>query len=296
MLDFMIKYRSVIDAMTADKTCKLRRFELETEEWTIAQDLITILLQYKNATLYFSQDSASVTAVIPAMDRITSDLNYQTGKTYHPSLAAAMKLACKKLDRYYSLTNASSVYRIAMVLHPGMKLEYSRNQKWEQDWIEEAECLVREVYVMKYEKAVDDSNTKHDPKSKTSDIGGFASFGDLSVTSAPHASEIQEYLSFPVDNIKEPLKWWVDNKNVYPNLHRMALDYLSIPGKSYYFITQCVDANFNLFQPRRHLLSASSLKVATSSLLLATTSRHPLFGHFSVLGLGLVAVLWSSRM
>ncbi|KAF8469358.1 hypothetical protein DFH94DRAFT_598423, partial [Russula ochroleuca] len=124
MLDFMIKYRSVIDAMTADKTCKLRRFELETEEWTIAQDLITILLQYKNATLYFSQDSASVTAVIPAMDRITSDLNYQTGKTYHPSLAAAMKLACKKLDRYYSLTNASSVYRIAMVLHPGMKLEY----------------------------------------------------------------------------------------------------------------------------------------------------------------------------
>lgn len=76
MLDFAVKYHPVIDAMTVDKSLKLRRFELKTEEWTIAKDLIAILLQYKNTMLYFSQDSASVAAVIPAMDRITSGLNY----------------------------------------------------------------------------------------------------------------------------------------------------------------------------------------------------------------------------
>jgi hypothetical protein len=85
----------------------------------------------------------------------------------------------------------------------------------------------------------------------------------------------------------------VDNKNVYLNLHWMVLDYLSIPGKSKscYFTMQSIDANFNLFQPRQHLSNVFSLKVVTSSLLLATTSHHLLFGCFSALGLGLVVVL-----
>jgi hypothetical protein len=169
------------------------------------------------------------------MDRITSNLNNQTGKAYHPSLAAAMKLARKKMDRYYSLTDSSNAYRIAMVLHPGMKLEYFHNQKWEGEWIEQAETLVREEYTTKYEKAPDESNTA--PKNSSNmDNNGFASFGNLSVTTCARVSEIQEYLSHPVENVQDPLKWWTDNKYVYPNLHRMALDYLSIPGKSRPFV------------------------------------------------------------
>jgi hypothetical protein len=44
MLSFAIKYRTAIDAMTADKSLKLQKYELETEEWTIAEDLVTVLL------------------------------------------------------------------------------------------------------------------------------------------------------------------------------------------------------------------------------------------------------------
>jgi len=44
MLSFAIRYRVAIDAMTADKSLKLWQFELETEEWAIAQDLIAVLL------------------------------------------------------------------------------------------------------------------------------------------------------------------------------------------------------------------------------------------------------------
>ena len=166
------------------------------------------------------------------MDRITNQLNLQTGKAYHPSLAAAMKLARKKMDRYYSLTDSSSIYQIAMILHPGMKLVYFRNQKWEEEWIKEAESLVRDEYVTKYEKSANEPNVTPSTSPNMKNDGGFASFGDLSVTTAPCASEIQEYLSHPVENVKDPLRWWVDNKHVYPNLHRMALDYLSIPGMS----------------------------------------------------------------
>jgi hypothetical protein len=165
------------------------------------------------------------------MDRLTSHLNYKTGKAYHSSLAMAMKLARKKMDRYYSLTDSSNVYRIAMILHLGMKLEYFRNQKWEEEWVEEAENLVHEEYIGKYEKVTDNSNAM--PKDRLGAIndGDFASFGDLSVATCPRKSEIQEYLSLPVEKTNEPLKWWIDNKSKYPNLYRMALDYISIPGK-----------------------------------------------------------------
>src|SRR3984885_1706438 len=44
MLSFAIRYRAAIDAMTADKSLKLRKFKLETEEWAIAEDLVSVLL------------------------------------------------------------------------------------------------------------------------------------------------------------------------------------------------------------------------------------------------------------
>jgi hypothetical protein len=53
-----------------------------------------------------------------------------------------MKLARKKMNYYYLLTDSLTVYHIAIVLHPGMKLEYFHNQKWEAEWVEETECLV----------------------------------------------------------------------------------------------------------------------------------------------------------
>jgi hypothetical protein len=44
MLSFATRYRAVINAMTADKSLKLWKFELETEEWAIAEDLTAVLL------------------------------------------------------------------------------------------------------------------------------------------------------------------------------------------------------------------------------------------------------------
>jgi hypothetical protein len=197
------------------------------------------------------------------MDRITSQLNYQTGKAYHPSLAAAMKLARKKMDRYYSLTDSSNVYRIAMVLHPGIKLEYFRNQKWEDEWIDEAECLVREEYAAKYEtvaeELTEESNDmlKKNLSMKIND--GFASFGNLSVTTSPRPNEIQEYLSHAVENVKDPLKWWVENKYVYPKLYRMALDYLSIPATST-SVERVFSQGCHLLPFSRNSLSPSSIR------------------------------------
>lgn len=200
--------------------------------------------QYKEATLYFSRDSASVAAIIPAMDRLVAPINAVNKRNYHPSIVAAMKLAKKKMNRYYSLTDDSAAYRIAMVLHPGMKLEYFRRQEWLDSWIEEAEKMTHDEYIAKYEAELDTTQNSADSVSLTTwfymlfslvpqvSIDGFNNFGNLSVKQSPGKGELDEYLRAPVENVPEPLKWWLNNSHIYPNLSRMALDYLSIPGKS----------------------------------------------------------------
>lgn len=68
--------------------------------------------------------------------------------------------------------------------------------------------------------------------SDDSDDDAFTAFANISVTKvvASRRSELDEYLRKPVENVKDPLKWWIANRHVYPNLYRMALDFLSIPG------------------------------------------------------------------
>jgi len=111
------------------------------------------------ATLYYFQDSASIAGVIPAMDTLTSNLDPDTKQPYHPSILAAMTLARKKMNRYYSLTDDAAPYRIAMVLHPGLKLEYFRLREWEKEWIDQAEKIVREEFAANYEKAAASEET-----------------------------------------------------------------------------------------------------------------------------------------
>ncbi|TFK60382.1 hypothetical protein BDN72DRAFT_779492 [Pluteus cervinus] len=62
----------------------------------------------------------------------------------------SLDLGKKTLNRYYSLTDESVAYRIAMVLHPRHKLEYFRSAGWEDSWVDEAECLFRAEYDENY--------------------------------------------------------------------------------------------------------------------------------------------------
>src|SRR6266852_5674764 len=122
--------------------------------------------QYKKTMLFFSHDNASVASIIPAMDKLNNGLNPHSKESYHPAIKATMRLARSKMNRYYSITDRSAAYRIAMgtyiqvvhaklklirsslVLHPGLKLDYFHVQEWEDKWINVAENLVHEKYIV----------------------------------------------------------------------------------------------------------------------------------------------------
>ena len=63
-------------------------------------------------------------------------------------------------------------------------------------------------------------------------------FDALLALSAPKLSELCDklnfYLSTDSEYIIDALAWWVGKHATYPHLSRMALNYLTIPGRSYF--------------------------------------------------------------
>ncbi|TFY79033.1 hypothetical protein EWM64_g4980 [Hericium alpestre] len=267
MLKFALDYRTAIDKITAEKNLKMRKYELDDDEWEIISDLVA---RYKEATLFFLQDTANIAAVIPAMDKLDLGLNPATQKHYHPAIRAAMKLARNKMDRYWNMTDLSSTYRIAMVLHPGLKLQYFRNHHWEDEWIETAENLVREEYAHHYEHENDAVESEiNDAVPQTAD--NTFDFGDISVgNEAERISELEEYLRSPVEKVKDPVQWWFSKRHVYPKLSRMALDYLSIPATST-AVERVFSQGRQLLHFTRNRLSPYSIR---AYLCLGSWSRH----------------------
>jgi hypothetical protein len=49
--------------------------------------------------------------------------------------------------------------------------------------------------------------------------------------------ELDHYLKLKLTSLAQcpnPIRWWLDRKAEYPNLYRMAVDYLIIPGTLMY--------------------------------------------------------------
>jgi hypothetical protein len=73
----------------------------------------------KDATLFFSRATPNLATVIPAMDFINDKLTaHARDRTLSPAIKASLELGKKTLNRYYSLTDSSEVYRIAMGMWP----------------------------------------------------------------------------------------------------------------------------------------------------------------------------------
>ena len=135
MVKMAYRFRPAIDDITADKSLKLRKCELDDDDWKVIGDLIRVLKVcfsfnhemeyyysvnflfkiYKDATLFFSQDTvSSIANVIPTMDRIDALLSDVPAEPLSQSVKHALTFARKSINKYYSKTDLSNVYRIAM--------------------------------------------------------------------------------------------------------------------------------------------------------------------------------------
>ncbi|KAF8606333.1 hypothetical protein BDV93DRAFT_437625, partial [Ceratobasidium sp. AG-I] len=95
------------------------------------------------------------------------------------------------LNKYYKKTNESELYRLAMLLHPSMRIHYFKAAGWEKDWIDTAVEIAEKLLVR--------------PLQACSKQAG--------------------------DIVLDPLAWWYGQRcagNEYLGLTQMALDVLTL--------------------------------------------------------------------
>ncbi|KAF9487257.1 hypothetical protein BDN71DRAFT_1358115, partial [Pleurotus eryngii] len=69
----------------------------------------------KHATLFFSRETPNLATVIPAMDHIDQSLaTVSINIKYNPAVRPAIAVAIQTLNQYYSLTDVSEAYQVAM--------------------------------------------------------------------------------------------------------------------------------------------------------------------------------------
>ena len=138
MLRFAFAYIELINQITGDRSMKIRQYEILTiRSGSSSSNYETVLKQFfflfiiltlillssflqifKTVTLKFSGNTPCIAKVIPAMDKMHNELTTASNnEEYLPAIRAALGLGIKLLNKYYSLTDNSEVYRIAMGLY-----------------------------------------------------------------------------------------------------------------------------------------------------------------------------------
>ncbi|SJL08910.1 uncharacterized protein ARMOST_12284 [Armillaria ostoyae] len=243
ILNVALAYKAAIKEITGDENNGISEYSLTRSEWQILKELCDVLKAWwsvlKDATLYFSCSTPNLAMVIPAMDHIdkvfaTSSL---AKESFTPAIRASLFVAKQTLNRYYSKTDASELYQIAMILHPRYKLDYFAEVQWQPLWIDNAWKLVQDIYNMWYKHLPERLNPEaedEDDTDKGSHTGNI--FDSISTLRCPKRQEtrdeLEHYLSTDPEMVDDPLKWWYEKEKMYPGLLRMACDYLSIPATS----------------------------------------------------------------
>ncbi|KNF00496.1 hypothetical protein PSTG_06187 [Puccinia striiformis f. sp. tritici PST-78] len=208
----------------------------------LARDLAGVLNMFHEITLQISvAGSARLSNVVLFIDQITEHLSTIISNPVYPAaLRNACRLGLKKTNKYYSLTDTSPLYRIAILLHPSLRDKYFKLAKWEPEWIAEAIRLARNMWVSHY-KPPPITPSSSAPSSSKPITGMLAGLGVAAAAQGGDSSSdpLDLWLAGgPVLNGNapvNPLKWWIQQKklgNTYGGLVNMALDVLSCPATS----------------------------------------------------------------
>ncbi|TFK97017.1 hypothetical protein BDV98DRAFT_514612, partial [Pterulicium gracile] len=146
------KLRKAVDVFTKRAENKLTRSRPTKEEWRLVDEVLDVL---KAASKKFSASTPNIAMVIPVMDSIDDKLlAIARDRNHHPAIRIATLKAKNLLNKYYALTDASNIYRIAirksdmlfftslssdcsqppLELHPWFRGRYFELRKWPIEW------------------------------------------------------------------------------------------------------------------------------------------------------------------
>jgi len=236
MINAALKLRQRIDGYVRLIGKELEEYIISNEEWNDLKELALMLTPFDKvtrATQGNNQGQGSIVSVLLSMDMLLDRL--EKIKSNATSISSAfystVDAAWCKLNKYYTLTDRSTIYVISIILHPCMKMRYfQRHWAEHSDWIDSARQQMEEVY-MEYSG----TDTFVQPPVLRSEIDDWC-FGNVSQT----RNELDEYLTAPVVILRgsetmetfNPILWYKANKGSYPTLAAIAYNIFAVPAMS----------------------------------------------------------------
>ncbi|KAG6838862.1 hypothetical protein C0991_007838, partial [Blastosporella zonata] len=121
-------------------------------------------------------------------------------------------------------------WKIAEQLCDVLKLEYFADNDWPSDWIKTAKGIVRDLFDDKYQFEVEEIKSVEPSEAARTSDNMFDNAKQLySRKRMQLRDELDRYLNSDVKDVDNVIQWWVDHRQQYPSLSRMAFDYLMIP-------------------------------------------------------------------
>ncbi|KAF9018313.1 hypothetical protein BDZ89DRAFT_923745, partial [Hymenopellis radicata] len=129
---------------------------LSEGEWEILEALLPILKALHKTTVQMSTSRFPMLhAVIPAMDSLNKKLERAFNDNSRPAvIRKALQRGLIVLDKYYSLTDDSVMWKTAMLLHPSYRRHWFVQVKWEDAWTDQAIREARKIWVRHYKPLI----------------------------------------------------------------------------------------------------------------------------------------------
>ncbi|KAA1105873.1 hypothetical protein PGT21_022855 [Puccinia graminis f. sp. tritici] len=129
------------------QSCKESLSKVSCDAQQQSRDLVELLQPFYEITLQVSTAGAArIADIVVFIDQITSHLSSAISDKrddYPPAIRNACRAGLHITNKYYTLTDCSPLYRVAMD-------EYFKLAQWEPEWIEESIRLTREMWENHY--------------------------------------------------------------------------------------------------------------------------------------------------
>ncbi|TFK18197.1 hypothetical protein FA15DRAFT_603730 [Coprinopsis marcescibilis] len=146
------------------------------------------------------------------------------------------------VDKYTVFTEECEIYYITIVMCPNRKIEWFKNRGFTQQQVKQIQMLVLKRWTESFQDTVSiPASTAHNEESRRR---GWLKKADEPTTSTTPYDHITTYLKEPLvaSNVITAAggytKWWHMSQSNRPTISKMALTYVTTPGKCLFTSTE----------------------------------------------------------
>lgn len=219
-------------------------FVLSSTDWDLLDRLKEVLSIFVVATTHISATQYPTRQFqLPYYTILLRDLYIFKDEEKEYGILALAK-ACEDsynlLNRYWKKNDEHSSQVIAMILDPRIKLATFTHIGWEDEWVQKAQRKLERIDLCHYAPTTPtcttvstDFGTKLGPFNEITFGGPPHSDSTTPTTPSHHKSQTENYFEESVaERTVTAIEWWKLNAYWFPDLARMARNYMSVPASS----------------------------------------------------------------